>query len=118
MIECVACDSGGKCPTGEKKAIRFCPGCKLKLNQHAPKLCPNCKLDLMAWLWGEGDRLTRQPTQPQTLKRLLGAIKTIVNDPSTDTIWIDESCTLVDELCIVAKMNGATDEQIEEAITP
>lgn len=58
-IECVACDTGGKCPTGEKKAIRFCPACKLKLNQHAPSICPQCGVDLMKLLWDEIDRLGR-----------------------------------------------------------
>jgi hypothetical protein len=57
--ECVACDTGGKCPTGEKKTIRFCPACKWKLNQHAPKICPQCGVDLMALLWDEIDRLGR-----------------------------------------------------------
>ena len=67
--ECVACDTGGKCPTGEKRAARYCPRCKEKLNQHTPKICPGCKLDLMAWLWEEIDRSQDELTDSKLHQR-------------------------------------------------
>lgn len=58
--ECTVCDTGGKCPTGEKRAVKYCPSCRLKLNPKTAKICPQCGLNLMDWLWEENARLREQ----------------------------------------------------------
>lgn len=57
-------------------------------------------------------------THQEITKRLLAVLRALVTDPAiTDTIWVRDGCTAVDEIAIIAGCCGATFEEIEAALS-